>query len=292
MNAIVSACMLVVLIFAASAGKAHALGMQIETPMQMDSPNKGITKHTSEPLIFGIVPQQSAKTLASIWGPFIQALSDKTGYDIRFATAPSIPIFEARLAAGEYDIAYMNPYHYAMFSVDQSYRAIAKQADKHIQGIIVVKKDAKISTLEELAGQKIAFPAPLAFAATLIPQSVLKQKQIEIEPVYVRSHDSVYLNVAKGFFTAGGGIVRTLDSAPAEVSDNLRILWTSNPYTPHAFAVNSTLSDTVASTIADALTDLDDATLLEPLGFSKLSAAEDSDWDAIRALNINVSAQP
>ena len=42
---------------------------------------------------FGIVPQQSASRLAEQWGPLLEYLSDKSGIELRFKTAPSIPKF-------------------------------------------------------------------------------------------------------------------------------------------------------------------------------------------------------
>ena len=66
-------------------------------------------------LRFGVVPQQSATKLAKQWVPLLNYLSEKTGHTIHFATAKDIPTFEQRCANGEYDLAYMNPYHYVVF---------------------------------------------------------------------------------------------------------------------------------------------------------------------------------
>ncbi|MFT7672206.1 MAG: ABC-type phosphate/phosphonate transport system substrate-binding protein [Gammaproteobacteria bacterium] len=38
------------------------------------------------------------------------------GFKVNFKTAPNIPTFKKRLAAGEYGFAYMNPYHYTVFN--------------------------------------------------------------------------------------------------------------------------------------------------------------------------------
>ena len=67
--------------------------------------------------------------------------------DIRFTTAPDIPEFERRLLAGRYDLAYMNPYHYTVFSLKPGYIVVAKEKDKLIQGIVVVRKMPRIKKL-------------------------------------------------------------------------------------------------------------------------------------------------
>ena len=63
-------------------------------------------------LTLGIVPQQSAKKLAETWQPLINYISEHADIDVVFKTAKDIPTFEQRLAEGEYDIAYMNPFHF------------------------------------------------------------------------------------------------------------------------------------------------------------------------------------
>ena len=243
-------------------------------------------------LSIGIVPQQNATKLARLWTPICKYLSKQTGYRFVFKTAKDIPTFEKRLAAGEYDIAYMNPYHYTVFSIDPGYRAIAKETNKHIQGIIVVKKDSPYQSIAELSGKTLAFPAPAAFAASVLPRAYFKTNQIEISPRYVRSHDSVYLTVSKGLYPAGGGIQRTFNNMPESIRQQLRILWKTPGYTPHAFAVHPRLPAAVVRDIAGALiamsTNEEGGNLLKNLNFNPIGSAKDEDWDDVRELGIAI----
>ena len=241
-------------------------------------------------LSIGIVPQQNATKLARLWTPICNHLSQQTGYRYVFKTAKNIPTFEKRLAAGKYDMAYMNPYHYTVFSIDPGYRAFARETNKRIQGIIVVKKDSAIQSIAELSGKTLAFPAPAAFAASLLPRAYFKTKQIEISPRYVSSHDSVYLTVSKSLYPAGGGIQRTFNNMPESIRKQLRILWKTPGYTPHAFAAHPRLSVTVVKDTAGALiamsTDEEGGKLLENLKFNPIGPAKDEDWDDVRGLGI------
>ena len=243
-------------------------------------------------LSFGIVPQQSATKLARLWTPICKYISRQTGNRFVFKTAKDIPTFEKRLAAEGYDIAYMNPYHYTVFSIDPGYRAFAKETDKRIQGIVVVKKDSAYQSIRELAGKTLAFPAPAAFAASVLPRAYLKKNGIEIDPKYVNSHDSVYLTVSKGLYPAGGGIQRTFDNMPEATRGKLRILWTTPEYTPHAFAARPQLSAAVVNDVAGVLagmgTDTEGRELLKNLNFNPLGPARDRDWDDVRELGIEV----
>jgi phosphonate transport system substrate-binding protein len=249
----------------------------------------------SEPprlLEFGIVPQQSATKLARLWTPVLDYLGEKTGYRFQFRTAPDIPTFEQRLARGEYDMAYMNPYHYTVFHREPGYRAFAKEKDKRIKGILVVRKDSPYRSLRELKGQTLAFPAPAAFAASILIRSHLKNAGIPITAKYVSSHDSVYLTVAKGLYPAGGGVMRTFRNMNAAITDQLRILWVTPSYTPHAIAAHPAVPEDVVLRVQQAMLamhkDLHGKTLLKTINFKGIVAAEDAEWNDVRTLGIDL----
>jgi len=247
-------------------------------------------------LTLGIVPQQSAKKLAETWQPLINYISEHADIDVVFKTAKDIPTFEQRLAQGEYDIAYMNPYHFVVFHDSVGYRALARQLDTRIKGIIVVNANSDIMSLGDLDGKNIAFPSPAAFAATIIPSAYLKQQDILFTPRYVHSHDSVYLNVQRGFFNAGGGIIRTLNGVDDNTRSALRILWESEGYTPHAIATHPRITDARREALLKALLTLsmdeDNKQLLKNIGFKGFMSSVDEDWDDVRALGITSLARP
>lgn len=245
-------------------------------------------------LTFGIVPQQSASELARVWIPVLGALSERAGLSLRFATAPDIPAFEKRLAAGAYDVAYMNPYHYSVFAQKPGYVAFAKEKGRRLRGLVVVRKDSTIKDMKELAGQQIAFPAPAAFAATVLVRAEFERMGVPITPVFVKSHESVYLNVAQRQIEAGGGIVRTLQTMDATVRDELRVLWQTKDYTPHAFAAHPRVpADDLQALRAAMLTADSDPkmrSVLEGIGFKGFEAAQDAEWNDVRALGISTLA--
>ena len=243
---------------------------------------------------FGIVPQQSAVVLAKKWLPILKYLSQKTGYKFVFKTTSSIPEFEKNVLNKEYDFAYMNPYHYTVFHDKSGYEALLKQGDKQIRGILVTHIDSDINELEDLQNLKIAFPAPAAFAATVIPQSILKAKSIIHESSYVSSHESVYKNVAYGNFSVGGGIERTFANTPDDIRNKLKVFWRSKGYTPHAIAAAPQVSEHEKSKVKSAFLGMNHDTqgrkLLESLKFKRIMEAIDSDWDDVRQLDINLLA--
>jgi phosphonate transport system substrate-binding protein len=243
-------------------------------------------------LTFGVVPQQSAGKLARNWGPILKHIEAETGIKLRFATAPSIPEFERRLAKGEYDLSYMNPYHYTVFHEAPGYQAFAKAKGKQIKGIVVVHKDSEIQDLRELDGSVMAFPAPAAFAASVLPRAYLANEEINVEPKYVSSHDSVYISVARGLYPAGGGIIRTLNSIDPGIRNELRVLWTTNPFTSHALASHPRVSPEAVGAIQAAMVDLENSEagleMLGALSWKGVEAAENSRWNDVRELGLDL----
>lgn len=247
------------------------------------------TSNTVPRVVFGVVPQQSATRLAQVWVPLLNRLTEISGYPIEFATAKDIPSFEACLAQGAYDVAYMNPYHYTVFHRVAGYEAFARQADKRLKGVIVARSDSLVQTLSDLDGEQIAFPSPAAFGASVVPRAELRGQNISFTPHYVKSHDSVYRSVAAGLFAAGGGVGRTLGNVPQDLRAQLKVIYQTNDYTPHAFATVSTLSDGQREAIAAALLSISDEALLKPLGMSGFEVAANADWDDVRALDLTQS---
>ena len=243
-------------------------------------------------LSFGIVPQQAAAKLARLWVPIFKHIEKETGVKLKFATAKNIPTFEKRCAEGKYDFAYMNPYHYTVFHKSPGYISFAKQKNKRIKGIVVVRKDSPVRKLAELADKTLAFPSPAAFAASVLPKANFRKKGIAITPKYVSSHDSVYRSVAKGLYPAGGGIQRTFNNVAPNIKSQLRVLWTTRGYTPHAFAAHPRVDKKIIVKVQEAMIAMNASpkgkVLLKTIKFKGIESAQNADWDDVRGLGIKV----
>lgn len=238
---------------------------------------------------FGIVPQASGSKLARLWVPILAYLSQKTGLQLQFATTRNIPTYEKRLRDRKYDFAYMNPYQYTQVHKQSGYDAFAKAKDKRLHGIIVVRKNSPYHELKDLTGQELAFPAN-AFAATLVTRAWFKNHDINIVPEYVASHDAGYRNVADGRYAAAGGVMRTFNNTAKAVHADLRILWKTDGYTPHAFAALPRVPADVVSKLQQAMLamgqDPQGQALLKAINLKGIESGKDSDWNDVRSLHI------
>ena len=140
---------------------------------------------------FGIVPQFEARKLARIWEPIISEIERRTGYDFEIVGSPRIPEFEDSFREGEFDFAYMNPYHAIVAAQAQGYQPLIRDGGRELFGILVVRDDSDYQSVEDLEGQTIAFPAPNALGASLLIRSDLtNHHSIDFSPMYVSTHGS------------------------------------------------------------------------------------------------------
>lgn len=245
--------------------------------------------HAAQDYSFGIVPQTNGSKLSKLWSPILQYLEENSQIELRFATARNISTFEKRVKSGKYDIVYMNPYHYTMFHDEQGYMAFAKAKKKRLKGIMVVLKDSPYRSLNDLNNSELAFPSN-AFAANLVPRAVLSKTNVDFSSKYVSSHDSVYRNIARGRYPAGGGVMRTFNNTSPEYKDKLRILWKSDGYTPHAFAAHPRVPQAIVEKLQKALLQMErnpqGKALLKKIRLKGIEKGTDREWDDVRALNI------
>ena len=208
----------------------------------------------AETYAVGVVPQFNARTLQSIWTPILQELERRTGHTFELRGSKSISAFEKQFMAGEFDFAYMNPYHFILASKTQGYLPLVRDTGKRLRGILVVRKDVAIDDVEQLQDKAIAFPSPNALGASLMLRAQLAREfNLRFESRYVKSHDSVYLNVVTGRMAAGGGVGRTLARQPSEVREQLRVLYTTPAVASHPVTVHPRVPETVRSMVKNAL---------------------------------------
>lgn len=185
-----------------------------------------------------VVPQLPASQTYVRWAPVLERVGQSAGLCFDLKISQSIPDFEGDLLGGKPDFAFMNPYHEVMAYQAKGYLPLLADGRNKLDGIIVVKNKSRISSIEDLRGTKMAFPAPNAFAASLLVRATLAKQGIEIEPIYVKSHNNVFRSVIAGDVSAGGAVNNTFQREPSEIQGQIRTLYVTRSYMPHPFSVN------------------------------------------------------
>ena len=236
---------------------------------------------------FGIVPQQSAKQIYSLWQPLVNHIKEQTSYPVQIKGSPNIPAYENSLFSGRFDIAYVNPRMLLEAHKYVGYIPIAREGGNQLKGIIVVAKDSPYQSIADLNGKKFTSPKG-AFAASALPRLNLHSLGILFHNSYVETHAQGYSLTVNGVVDAAGGVHRTFNSLLPKVKNKLRILWESNGVTPHALIIHPRVSPIVRNRIIDATLGFKDTAagkaFFNSLKINSFVAAKLTDWNDIKKL--------
>lgn len=229
-------------------------------------------------LTLGVVPQFTPVDVANRWTPLIEKLSAMAGVPIELRAYKRIPDFEQDVLDGKLDLVYLNPYHMVMANKARGYIPLVHGAID-LSGILVARRDGPIRKLAELEGQRLAFPAPNAFGASLYMRALLERKyKLHFEADYVGTHPNVFRQVAMGEAAAGGAVMATFKKEPAELREQLVVLFQTPRTAPHPLAAHPRVAEPARARLTSALLALarssEGAALLDAAGLTQPVAAD------------------
>ena len=232
----------------------------------------------SRALTVAVVPQFTSLQIHKDWTPFLERVARDSGVPLALKTYQSIPAFEADLLKGIPDFAFMNPYHAVMAMRAAGYLPLVHDS-KPLIGLLLVRRDSAARTVKDLAGGRIAFPAPNAFSASLYIRGLLaEQEGVRIEPVYVKTHSNVFRHVILGEAAAGGTVGSVFQREPAAVVEQLRVIFETPGVTPHPLAAHPRVAASQRKAVATAILglrqDASAAALLQTVQMAEPVAAD------------------
>ncbi len=240
---------------------------------------------------FGVVPQFGQRRIFHIWIPILRRLEQRTGLRFELVGSEQIPVFEARFIAGEFDFAYMNPYHVVVANNKQGYIPLVRDGARVLQGVIVVRSDSPIRSVHELSGKTVAFPSANALGASLLPRSELARRYgVKLVPRYVKTHSSVYLHVVQKLVIAGGGVRSTLQHQKPAIRRKIRILYRTAGVNPHPIVAHPRVPAKHIRAVREALIAMGkntaDRALLAKIPIQQVTETSVADYDMVRRLGL------
>ena len=239
----------------------------------------------------GVVPQFEIRHIRKIWNPIIAEIEKNTGIKLKLVGSPTIPDFEREFNSGRFDFAYMNPYHMLLAKKSQGYIPLIKDNGRKLHGILTVRSDSKIKSVKELDGKKVAFPAPNALGASLLIRSELANKfKININPIYVKTHSSVYLNVVVKQTAAGGGVQKTLNQQKENIRGALKIIFKTPEVSAHPLASHPRVPKKIRENVKKTLLSLGQnsvgQSLLSKIPIKKIGTASINDYLSLKKFKL------
>ena len=243
-----------------------------------------------ETLVFGVPPYKRATELKKNFSPLIKYLERQTGEEIQFRSAKSGGAMVNAFVKGAIDIAYLMPALYIRADQQsngkvQILKSILNQGKPFFKGVIAVKNDSPIQTLQDLHGKKFAFGFRESTLAFYIPAYMLMQEGLmdSMKFKHVGAPDNVAISIQKNFFDAGG---IPPDLAAKYVGKSLKILQQSEPIRNAVFVTGPDISPDLRKKFEDAFAQLEDMSLLQSIGqgINGLTDSTPEDFDNLRTI--------
>lgn len=241
-------------------------------------------------LRLAVVPQLTPVELMRSWTPLVEGLG-LSGFPCDVVVYPTIAAFETEFLQGKADIVYLNPYHMVMAQRAHGYVPLLHDA-RPLEGVLVVRRDSLITKPEDIKHQRVAFPAPNAFAASLYLRAVMDRNyHTPFETHYAGNHRNAIRQVLAGDAMAAGAVKTTLEKEPSDVQSSLRIVYTTPPLTPHAIAVHPRVSTALRNGLLERMLEMasnaDTKHLMDAIQMPHPVAANyKRDYAALEHLNI------
>ena len=155
----------------------------------------------------GVHPLHNPQRLMEVYGPLVDHLNAAMpDVELQLEASRNYEEYEKKLYAGEFAFAMPNPYQ-TVLAMRRGYHVIAKMGDDaQFRGLILVRRDSPVRSVQDLRGRTVAYPAPTALAATMLPQYYLHTHGLdvnrEVQNVYVGSQESAIASVLRGHVAA------------------------------------------------------------------------------------------
>lgn len=155
-----------------------------------------------------IHPLHNPAKLAETYLPLVALLNRKVANaHFELEASRDYQVYENKLRARQPELLLPNPWQ-TLQAIKVGYQVIAMAGDAaDFKGLLIVRKDSRITRPGDLKGKVVSYPSHTALAACMMVQMYLQQHKLnvmsDIENRYVGSQESSLMNVFLGQSSAG-----------------------------------------------------------------------------------------
>jgi phosphonate transport system substrate-binding protein len=200
----------------------------------------------------------------------------KNGMPIEFVLYSTYDGLNEALQKGQVDLAWNSPLGHAKFHAlaGDSQAVVMRDVDRDYRVKLIVRKDANIATLDDLAGKTMVFGSCDSADCTVLPIHFLKKKGVNFEEVKVLSlhkevdakgipcHSAQHVWQALVDGRAQAGIIgadmwKHLQAQKPEESGKFKEVWTSPPFSHCVFSARKDFNKETAGKFAKLMASMD-----------------------------------
>jgi ABC-type phosphate/phosphonate transport system, periplasmic component len=207
------------------------------------------------PLIFGVFPNLTPKLLIETYRPLADYLQARLHRPVALYTAPGFARFVADTRRGEFDLVLTAPHLAWLARQDSGYRPLLKYANP-VRGIVVVKRDSSITSVQQLPGRRVATANPIAITVMAMQHELADAGLVAgraFATQNAQSHNNAAMLVYDGVVDAAILGEQPFRQLPRTVQAGLRIIARSAALSGQVFLTHPRLRDAEAQAIRNAL---------------------------------------
>lgn len=249
-------------------------------------------------LRLGLVPSEGGTDVVETFRPLAEHLSKSLGIPVRAISASSYSGVEVAMANDQVELAYFGPKIYVEARLRSGAEPLVielnEQGEPFYSSVLVTSASSGITSLDEARGRTLAFTDANSMSGYLMPLVYLvRDRGVKPEAyfsrvIYSGSHGASVLAVKNGDVDVAA--TNTLDLgriyARGVVSSNdLRVLWTSEPIPGSVFACRGELPESLKAALREAMLSFNENTeAMERMKFRGFAPASDKDFDPVRLM--------
>jgi phosphonate transport system substrate-binding protein len=180
----------------------------------------------SKPINIGVLPNVSARIIATQYEPMQNYLGSKLDRSITVSTAPDWTSFYRNAKADQYDVIVAAVHVARLFQLDFGMRPIASY-QPNIKGLFITAKTSVEQSVKAVKGQQISMANPASLIA-FESERWLDRQGFKVDTDYkilkVRGDDSVGATLIRGESAAGILSMGEFNSHPQQIRDQLKIV--------------------------------------------------------------------
>jgi len=218
-------------------------------------------KITENKLIFGFDLRNSPSEDAKQYLPFLNYLSEATGFKFELKFTAKGNDIATELGEGRIHLAAIGATSFIKahehFGAIALTRGINNNDKAEYRSIIVVSPTSKLQNLESLKGKRFAFGSIDSTQGHLLPRIELGNRNIYLQDLGNYQYTGSHLNCANAVISGQMDACGMQDTLASEFASKglLRVLFTSDYYPSSGIVANQHLSQAVLNKITQALLD-------------------------------------
>jgi phosphonate transport system substrate-binding protein len=264
---------------------------------------KGVKLH------IGLIPEQNLFKQMDRYEPLVSYISRKTGIDIKLSILPRYGNIVGNFVSAGLDGAFFGSFTFALAHEKLGVQVLVRPEDldgvSTYHGMMFVRKDSGIRSVEQMRGKRFAFVDKATTAGYLLPLAYFRQHQKNYrtflrEYYFAGTHeDAIYdvLNKKADIGAAKNTVFNRLAKSDGRINDELLILAESPEVPENALAVRKNMDGALKSRLESALltmeSDPEGARILKAFGARRFVLTRTSDYNPVyeyaRASDLNLA---